>query len=465
MTNKLSNQKQMPELIKSIFREYDIRGIYPDELNEGSITEIAKSIAQKCHKELIDEVVIARDGRLSGPSLLESMQRSLNKYGINTINIGLATSPLLYYAAKKQASKSGIMITGSHNPKNYNGIKLVIDDKPVSGTEIFELSQGEISLEYSNGKNIFLDVKDDYISEVKNSFNFKKLKVVVDCGNGAAGIIAPGLLKAVGCEVIEIFCDVDGNFPNHHPDPGKEKNLVDLVRKVKEVSADIGVAFDGDGDRLGAVTSSGRLIYPDQMMMLFSKKILSNEGDKTIIFDVKCSDFLPQIIKENDGIPFMSPTGHFHIKNNIRKHNAALGGEMSGHIFFNDIWHGFDDGHYSAIRLLDIMNETESSLDDLLDSLPVSFSTPELNIDVPEENKFKIIEDFIENASIDGEKDFTDGLRASFENGWALLRASNTTPKLVLRFEADSQKSLDMIQKNFLEELKKFLPNEDINLE
>ena len=197
------------------------------------------------------------------------------------------------------------MITGSHNPKNYNGIKLVIDDKPVSGTEIFELSQGEISLEYSAGKNIFLDVKDDYISEVENSFNFKKLKVVVDCGNGAAGIIAPDLLKAVGCEVIEIFCDVDGNFPNHHPDPGKEKNLVDLVRKVKEVSADIGVAFDGDGDRLGAVTSSGRLIYPDQMMMLFSKKILSNEVGKTIVFDVKCSDFLPQIIKENDGIPFM----------------------------------------------------------------------------------------------------------------------------------------------------------------
>ena len=455
----------MSELIKSIFREYDIRGIFPDELNEDSIAKIAKSIAQKCHQESVAEVVIARDGRLSGPSLLESLQESLNRYGINTINIGLATSPLLYYAAKKQASKSGIMITGSHNPKNYNGIKLVIDDKPVSGTEIFELSQTDISLENANGENSFLDIKDNYITEVKNSFNLKNLKVVVDCGNGAAGIIAPDLLRAVGCEVIEIFCDVDGNFPNHHPDPGKEKNLVDLIEKVKEVSADIGVAFDGDGDRLGAVTSSGRLIYPDQMMMLFSKKILSNKRGETIVFDVKCSDFLPEIIKENDGIPFMSPTGHFHIKNNIKKYNALLGGEMSGHIFFNDIWHGFDDGHYSAIRLLDIMNETGSSLDDLLDSLPVSYSTPELNIDVPEERKFKIIEDFIENASIDGKKDFTDGLRASFENGWALLRASNTTPKLVLRFEANSQESLEKIQKNFLEELKKFLPNEDINLE
>ena len=277
MTNKLSNQKQMPELIKSIFREYDIRGIFPDELNEDSIAKIAKSIAHKCHKELVDEVVIARDGRLSGPSLLQSLQESLNKHGINTINIGLATSPLLYYAAKKQASKSGIMITGSHNPKNYNGIKLVIDDKPVSGTEIFELSKTDISLENSNGENRFLDIKDEYITEVKSSFNFKKLKVVVDCGNGAAGIIAPDLLRAVGCEVIDIFCDVDGSFPNHHPDPGKEKNLVDLIDKVKEVSADVGVAFDGDGDRLGAVTSSGRLIYPDQMMMLFSKKILSNQ--------------------------------------------------------------------------------------------------------------------------------------------------------------------------------------------
>ena len=455
----------MSELIESIFREYDIRGIFPDELNEDSIAKIAQSIAHKCNKESVDEVVIARDGRLSGPSLLESLQKSLNANGINTINLGLATSPLLYYAAKKQPSKSGIMITGSHNPKNYNGIKLVIDDKPVSGTEIFGLSKTDISSGDSKGENRFLDIKDDYITEVKNSFNFKKFKVVIDCGNGAAGIIAPDLLRAVGCEVIEIFCDVDGNFPNHHPDPSKEKNLVDLVKKVKEVSADIGIAFDGDGDRLGAVTSSGRLIYPDQMMMLFSKKILSNEVGKTIVYDVKCSEFLPQIIKENKGIPFMSPTGHFHIKNNIKKHSAPLGGEMSGHIFFNDIWYGFDDGHYSAVRLLEIMDDLNLSLDDLLDSLPVSYSTPELNIDVPEESKFKIIEEFIENASIDGEKDFTDGLRVSFGNGWALLRASNTTPRLVLRFEADNQESLEMIQKTFVEELKKFLPNEDINLE
>ena len=455
----------MSELIESIFREYDIRGIFPDELNEDSIAKIAQSIAHKCNKESVDEVVIARDGRLSGPSLLESLQKSLNANGINTINLGLATSPLLYYAAKKQPSKSGIMITGSHNPKNYNGIKLVIDDKPVSGTEIFGLSKIDISSGDSKGENRFLDIKDDYITEVKSSFNFKKFKVVIDCGNGAAGIIAPDLLRAVGCEVVEIFCDVDGNFPNHQPDPGKEKNLVDLVKKVKEVSADIGIAFDGDGDRLGAVTSSGRLIYPDQMMMLFSKKILSNEVGKTIVYDVKCSEFLPQIIKENKGIPFMSPTGHFHIKNNIKKHSAPLGGEMSGHIFFNDIWYGFDDGHYSAVRLLEIMDDLNLSLDDLLDSLPVSYSTPELNIDVPEESKFKIIKEFIENASIDGEKDFTDGLRVSFGNGWALLRASNTTPRLVLRFEADNQESLEMIQKTFVEELKKFLPNEDINLE
>ena len=455
----------MPELHKSIFREYDIRGIVPDELNEDTISKIAKSIALKCHKESVDEIVIGRDGRLSGPTLLDSLQESLNKNGINTINIGLVTSPLLYYAAKKIASKSGIMLTGSHNPKNYNGIKLVIDDKPVSGTEIWAFSQMDTGLECAMGSNVFLDIKDSYIEEVADCFSFKKLKVVVDCGNGAAGIIAPDLLRAVGCEVIELFCDVDGNFPNHHPDPGKEKNLVDLIQKVKDTNADIGVAFDGDGDRLGAVTSSGKLIYPDQMMMIFSKKILSNQNNKTIVFDVKCSDFLPKIIKDSKGIPFMSPTGHFHIKNNIKKHNAVLGGEMSGHIFFNDIWYGFDDGHYSAIRLIDIINETGSSLDMLLDDLPVSFSTPELNIDVPEEKKFQIIEDFIKNASIDGEKDFTDGLRASFKNGWALLRASNTTPKLVLRFEADSEESLKIIQDNFLTELKKFLPNENINLE
>ena len=455
----------MQKVSKSIFREYDIRGIVPDELNEDSISEIAKSIALKCHNESVDEVVIGRDGRLSGSSLLESLQESLNNNGINTINIGLVTSPLLYYAAKKRDSKSGIMITGSHNPKNYNGIKLVINDKPVSGKEIFKLSNISTTSKYSNGKNIFLDFKENYIAEVAKDFSFKKLKIVVDCGNGAAGIIAPDLLRAVGCEVVEIFCDVDGNFPNHHPDPGKEKNLIDLKKKVREVSADLGIAFDGDGDRLGAVTSSGELIYPDQMMMIFAKKILSDESGKTIVFDVKCSDFRPKIIKEHGGITFMSPTGHFHIKNNIKKYNAVLGGEMSGHIFFNDIWYGFDDGHYSAIRLIDIINETGLSLDDLLDDLPISFSTPELNINVPEKDKFKIIDNFIENASIDGEKDLTDGLRASFKNGWALLRASNTTPKLVLRFEADSEKSLKMIQHNFLKELKKFLPNEDINLE
>ena len=453
------------KITESIFREYDIRGEYPRQINEDVVKEIARAIAYKCIQLDIKEICIGRDGRLSGKTLLDSMIEGLLESGLNVINIDLTTSPLLYFAAKKNKFKSGIMITGSHNPKNHNGIKLVIDDNPISGNEVLNLIKINKNFPNKIGKLKELSVKENYIDEVKGHIKIeKKLKVVIDCGNGAAGFIASDLYTKIGCEVIELFTEVDGSFPNHHPDPGKIENLEDLIKEVKLQKADLGLAFDGDGDRVGLVTDMGEVVFPDKIMMLLSKDILNSQNG-SIIFDVKCSNSLSDIIKSYGGDPIMSPTGHFHIKNNIKKYNAVLGGEMSGHIFFNDIWHGFDDGHYSAIRLLDIMNETGSSLDDLLDSLPVSYSTPELNIDVPEERKFKIIEDFIENASIDGKKDFTDGLRASFENGWALLRASNTTPKLVLRFEANSQESLEKIQKNFLEELKKFLPNEDINLE
>ena len=283
----------------------------------------------------------------------------------------------------------------------------------------------------------------------------KKIKVVLDCGNGSAGEIAPKLMRSLGYEVIELYCEIDGNFPNHHPDPGKIENLQDLIEAVKEHSADLGIAFDGDGDRLGVVTEEGDIIFPDQLMMIFAKDVLKNHPGKEIIFDVKCTNILGNIISQAGGIPLMSPTGHFHIKNTLKKTNAPLAGEMSGHIFFNDKWHGFDDGHYSAFRLLEIMEGLDMPLSYMLNELPKAFSTPELNINVMEEKKFRIVKDFVNNAKFKGGSKVTiDGLRVDFDDGWGLIRASNTTPKLVLRFEAKTPSKLEEIKNMFLNQLK-----------
>ena len=452
------------EITKSIFREYDIRGIYPEEINEDVINLIAKAISIKCNKEDVSEICIGRDGRLSGESLLDSLSISLSNFGLNVINIGLTSTPLLYFAAKKNKYKSGVMITGSHNPKNYNGVKLVINDKPVSGSEILQLINKETSFSKEPGKIFLKDIREEYLQEVKQNISIKsEIKVVIDCGNGAAGCIAPQLFKSLGCEVIELFSEVDGNFPNHHPDPGKIENLDDLISKVEETKADLGLAFDGDGDRVGLVTNLGKIVFPDKIMMLLSKDILAIKKG-SIIFDVKCSNSLADIIAENGGEPIMSPTGHFHIKNNIKKYNPLLAGEMSGHIFFNDKWYGFDDGHYSGARIIELISRNNKSISELENELPLLYSTPELNIDVADDKKFKIIEDFSNQCSLNGKKNTMDGLRISFDNGWGLLRASNTTPKLVLRFEGDSIDDLNQIKDDFLKELSRICPDIDINL-
>ena len=452
---------------ESIFREYDIRGIVPEQINELSIKAIASAIARKCYDEKVHELALGRDGRLSGSKIINALSQELRLLGINIVNVGIVTSPLLYFAAKKLNSMSGVMITGSHNPKNYNGFKIVINDKPVSGTEMLSLISNEIIHSKEAGSEIFKeDLMKEYISEViaQTSKSSKKIKVVVDCGNGSAGEIAPRLMRALGHEVIELFCEIDGNFPNHHPDPGKPENLQDLIRTVKKEGADIGIAFDGDGDRLGVVSNLGEIIYPDQLMMIFSKSVLQNSQNKEIVFDVKCTNLLGEIITNAGGIPIMSPTGHFHIKNTLKKTNAPLAGEMSGHIFFNDQWYGFDDGHYSAFRLIEIMKNSQSSLSSIFQELPKAFSTPEMNIDVDDDKKFKIVEGFILNSDFgDGEKNTVDGLRVNFKDGWGLLRASNTTPKLVLRFEAKSHERLKEIQDMFLVQLKKI--DESINIE
>tara|TARA_B100000579_G_scaffold156678_1_gene127490 strand:+ start:194 stop:1567 length:1374 start_codon:yes stop_codon:yes gene_type:complete len=443
---------------KSIFREYDIRGIVPSQLNEASIKSISHAIAQKCNEENITELALGRDGRLSGENILNLLSKELQSTGINIVNIGVVSSPLLYYAAKKLSSKSGIMITGSHNPKNYNGLKIVINDSPISGLEILNLLSDELIRKRNTGKEIFKkNLMDEYIKEVlsQTSEKPKEIKVVLDCGNGSAGEIAPKLMRSLGYEVIELYCEIDGNFPNHHPDPGKIENLQDLIKAVKENSADAGIAFDGDGDRLGVVTEEGDIIFPDQLMMIFAKDVLKSHPGREIVFDVKCTNLLTNIINDAGGIPLMSPTGHFHIKNTLQKTNAPLAGEMSGHIFFNDKWHGFDDGHYSAYRLLEIMRCLDMPLSSILKQLPKAHSTPELNINVEEENKFKIVKDFVNKAQFKGGSKITiDGLRVDFEDGWGLLRASNTTPKLVLRFEAKTPSRLKEIKNLFLKQLK-----------
>jgi len=443
---------------ESIFREYDIRGIVPSQVNEASIRSISHAIARKCIDENIDELALGRDGRLSGEKILNLLSKELQSIGISIVNIGVVTSPLLYYAAKQLPSKSGIMITGSHNPKNYNGFKIVINDSPISGLEILSLLSDKPVRKTNTGKELFKkNLMDEYIREVlsQSANKLKKIKVVLDCGNGSAGEIAPKLLSSLGYEVIELFCEIDGNFPNHHPDPGKVENLQDLIQAVKENSADVGIAFDGDGDRLGVITEKGDIIFPDQLMMIFAKDVLKNYPGSEIVFDVKCTNLLGNIINEAGGIPLMSPTGHFHIKNTLNKTNAPLAGEMSGHIFFNDKWHGFDDGHYSAFRLLEIMSSLNLPLSSILNQLPKAYSTPELNINVEEKKKFKIVKDFVNKAQFEGGSKVTiDGLRVDFDDGWGLMRASNTTPKLVLRFEAQTPSRLNEIKNIFLDQLK-----------
>ena len=460
--------KEKMEVNKSIFRENDIRGTYPEQLNEFTIGEIGKAIAIKCKKENIGSISVGRDGRLSGESLLDAFCESLVNSGINVTNIGMVTSPMLYFEAKINDTKSGIIITGSHNPKNHNGLKMVINDKPVSGIEVLSLIEDIKDEIVEKGTLQTKDIKEEYLNKVTESVsisNPSNYKVVIDCGNGAAGCIAPELFKRVGCEVIELFSEVDGNFPNHHPDPSKLENLQDLIESVLNNNADLGLAFDGDGDRVGLITNTGENIFPDKYMMMLSESILSKESG-AIVFDVKCSNHLDELIVRNNGVPVMAPTGHFHIKKTIKENNALLGGEMSGHIFFNDKWYGFDDGPYSGARIIEALSEYPDgkSISDIMNTYPKSFSTPELNIDVTDENKFQIIKDFIDQNNLEGEENTIDGLRVNYENGWGLIRASNTSPKLVLRFEGNSIEDMHYIQNEFLSELARISPDIVINL-
>ncbi len=447
----------------SIFRAYDIRGVVGDTLHAETAYWIGRAIGAQSLAQGEPNVSVGRDGRLSGPMLVERLIQGLVDAGCQVSDVGLVPTPALYYAANVLAGKSGVMLTGSHNPPNYNGFKIVIAGDTLANEQIQalltrlktnDLSRGE-------GKVEKVDILPRYHQQIVGDITLaKRLKVVVDCGNGAAGVNAPQLIEALNCEVIPLFCEVDGNFPNHHPDPGKPENLVDLIAKVKETGADLGLAFDGDGDRVGVVTNAGSIVYPDRLLMLFAQDVLARNPGAEIIFDVKCTRRLTPLIAEYGGRSRMWKTGHSLIKKKMKETGALLAGEMSGHIFIKERWFGFDDGIYSAARLLEILSKTALDAETLFAGFPNDISTPEINIDVTDESKFAII-DALQRDADWGKADLTtiDGVRVDYPHGWGLVRASNTTPVLVLRFEADNEAELQRIKAVFHAQLKRVAPD------
>ena len=442
-----------------IFRAYDIRGIVDEALTEESIFYIGKALGSYILSEGRDSLLTARDGRISGPRLMDNLQKGVMSSGCNVIDIGEAPTPLLYFSTFKTNISDGVMLTGSHNPKNYNGLKIVINRKSMTSEKIKKIKLMIEEDNFSNGigKKSSLDVKEDYLKELKNKIKVdSKLKVCLDCGNGVGGIIAPKAFKLFNLEIVELYSEVDGNFPNHHPDPSNPKNLQDLQEKVLETSSDIGIALDGDGDRVGLVDNKGNIIFPDIYMMLLAENLLKKYNEGNIVFDVKCSKNLEKIIKNFNGTPIMSRTGHSYIKSKIIETDALLGGEMSGHIFFNDDWYGFDDGIYSALRIIEILSKQKKTSYEVFDSYPNFFSTPEINLKVAEQEKFNIIEEL--KPLIQSEKYHSidiDGIRLENKSSWGLIRASNTSPNLVLRFEGKTKKDLKEIKNYFKEILSK----------
>ena len=445
------------QVTASIFKAYDIRGIVDKTLDVAMAEHLGRAFGTEALKLGEQAVAIGRDGRLSGPSLAAALIKGLRSTGINVIDLGAVTTPMLYYVAATrgdQGCHSGIQVTGSHNPKDYNGFKMVLGGRAIYGDDIQGLRQRIEAEDYATGSGGLseLDVLAEYTQRIVGDAKLARpMKIVVDSGNGIPGASAPGILRALGCQVIELYSEVNGDFPNHHPDPSKPENLVDLIKAVKEHGAELGLAFDGDGDRLGLVTKDGHNIFPDRQIMLFARDVLTRVPGAQIIFDVKCSQRLAQAIREAGGVPVMYKTGHSLVKAKLKETGAPLAGEMSGHIFFSERWYGFDDATYTAGRLLEILSKSANP-SEVLDALPTSFSTPELNVACAEGEHHEVVAKLQETAKFpDALEVITiDGLRADFADGFGLVRASNTTPVLVLRFEGQTQAALDRIQKQFM---------------
>ncbi|MEZ5464182.1 MAG: phosphomannomutase/phosphoglucomutase [Lysobacteraceae bacterium] len=442
------------DIARNIFRAYDIRGVVGKDLDGGIARLIGQAVGTLMRDKGLREIVVGRDGRLSGPELAAELIIGLRKAGCDVIDIGEAPTPLVYFATHHLHTGSGVAVTGSHNPADYNGFKIMVGGETLSGDAIQDLyariAENDLESE-GNGGLQHIRVDDDYANHISGDVQIERsLKVVVDAGNGVAGGIAPQVLEGIGCEVVPLYCEVDGEFPNHHPDPSDPDNLRDLITFVQKLDADLGIAFDGDGDRLGVVTREGEIIYPDRLLMLFAQDVLMRNPGATVIYDVKCTGHLASHILRHGGSPIMWKTGHSLIKAKMKETHAELAGEMSGHFFFKERWFGFDDGIYSAARLLEILAMDGREASEVFADLPKGVSTPELKIAMHEGEHYAFIQRFQREAKFEGAKlSSIDGIRADWSDGWGLVRASNTTPSLVLRFDADNGEALSRIQEAF----------------
>jgi phosphomannomutase len=447
----------------SIFKAYDIRGIVPSTLTEEVAFGLGRAFGTVARTQGETTVAVGRDGRLSGPMLSQALMRGLESAGVGVIDVGMVTTPMLYFAANTLCT-SGIQVTGSHNPRDYNGFKMVMAGRAIYGEDIQALRQimeaESWKLQAGPARQV-VDVLNAYRERIVGDIKLARpLKIVVDSGNGIAGASAPAILRAIGCEVQELYSEVDGNFPNHHPDPSKPENLRDLIAALKAGDAELGLAFDGDGDRLGIVTKNGTNIYPDRQMMLFARDVLSRVPGGTIVFDVKCSQRLAPAIEAAGGKALMYKTGHSLIKAKMKEINSPLGGEMSGHIFFKERWFGFDDGTYAGCRLLEIVSKSPDA-GVLLNALPTSFSTPELNVLCKEGEPHTVVEQLVKNAAFAAPAviNTIDGVRVDWPDGFGLVRASNTTPVLVLRFEGHTPEAMHRIEADMLKLLRAVKPD------
>ena len=451
---------------EEIFKAYDIRGVVDTSLTPAITQRIGHAIGSEALARGVRRIVVARDGRLSGPALLEALARGLNQAGCDVVDIGRVPTPVLYFATHHLGTHSGVMVTGSHNPPEYNGLKMVLAGETLSSGAIQDLRRRlvENDLTAGHGSLSESDVREAYLERITSDIRLaRKMRVIIDCGNGVAGEFAPELARRLGCEVQELFCEVDGHFPNHHPDPSQPHNLRDLIEAVKGDNVDVGLAYDGDGDRLGVVSPDGSIIWPDRQMILYARDVLSRHPGAEIIYDVKSSRSLEAAITEAGGRPLLWKTGHSFIKAKLKESGALLAGEMSGHIFFKERWYGFDDGLYTGARLLELLSRDRRNPAEIFRSLPNTVNTPELHIKMGEGEHHALIKQLVQQASFPAARITTlDGLRVDFSDGFGLVRASNTTPVLVLRFEADNAAALTRIQDDFRALLEKVHPGLDL---
>lgn len=447
-----------------IFKAYDIRGIVDKTITSDTVEKIGHAIGSEARARQLKSIAVGRDGRLSGLSLSGALAKGIMKSGVNVLDVGMVATPMLYYAAHERCDYSGVMVTGSHNPPEYNGFKIVLGGETLAAESIQALRQrienDDLIIDVG-GQRTELDFSNNYLERIISDVRLgRPMKIVVDCGNGVAGAFAPSLYRKLGCEVIELFSTVDGTFPNHHPDPSVPENLRDVIQTLAATDAEIGLAFDGDGDRLGIVTKSGVIVYPDRLLMLFAADVLSRNPGGKIIFDVKCTRNLASWIKQHNGVPVMWKTGHSLIKAKLKETQALLAGEMSGHFFIKERWYGFDDALYAGARLLELLSHADD-INTLLNSLPDSINTPELQIKVAEGENHALVAALQKNADFSRAQQIImiDGLRVEYADGFGLARASNTTPVVVLRFEADNAAALARIQQDFRDNIQRVKPD------